>query len=154
MCHIILFKKGKGKEWSDVILVLTTAATYLLSSTYYWTPKLACRVDTCPSSIAQGNSYIRPCVLMKLKEISGLWAKRRVTVSQSIHTLRLIQVLAGYAYVRVSWCLSPLQIKLFFYLYNLQTAGCWDWQLCNNARIRSSDVWAWVKNKGSVDRNG
>lgn len=79
-------------------------------------------VDTRPSSKARGNSYIRPRVLMELKEISGLCAKWWVTVSQAYTcTHRPIQVLAGYAYVTasVSRCLSPLQIKPFLSFYSL-----------------------------------
>lgn len=31
-------------------------------------------LETCPSSVYRGNGYIRLCILIKLKEISSLWA--------------------------------------------------------------------------------
>lgn len=131
--------------WTDVLGITMTSCTC-------YQPRLIGEAGLLAQTLALvhhpgRNSYIRPCVLIKVKEISSLWVEGWVTVSQSIHTLRPVQVLTGHsAYVTagVSRRLSPSQnwadlvISLSRGRHLYQGAGMCASNVCMNGRAGRS----------------
>lgn len=56
--------------WFHVILKAILPPVHILLD-------ISTGLETCPSSVSQGNGYIRRCILIKLKEISSFYGRGR-----------------------------------------------------------------------------